>query len=126
MKLLLDEALSPWVSRQLREVDGIDAVSVRDRGKLGQPDHIVMGLAYSEDRIVVTTNVKDFEKLASASEVHCGVVFIWRGELDREEQLAAVRRAIVAIEAEEDAGRDTINRVLYIEEDGESFQLLPP
>ena len=63
MKLLIDEDLSPTVANRLRVEDGIDAVHVRDRGKLGEPDHHLLEYAYEEDRILVTCNVGDFRRL---------------------------------------------------------------
>lgn len=69
VKLLLDENLSPKVAEILCNEDGIDACHVRDRGGLGTLDHEVLDLAYVEDRILVTSNVGDFVKLARAREL---------------------------------------------------------
>ena len=38
LRLLIDEDLSPRVAQRLRDEDGLDAVAVRDRGKLGVTD----------------------------------------------------------------------------------------
>jgi predicted nuclease of predicted toxin-antitoxin system len=86
-KLLLDENISPWVSVTLSREDGFDACGVRDRGLLKASDKAVLEKAFIEDRILVTKNVKDFEKLARAAELHAGIVFIEAGDLVREEQL---------------------------------------
>lgn len=79
-KLLLDEMLSDDISVELR-ARGHDVVSVvADRGLVGLPDHEVLARATSEDRAVVTRNVKDFAVLdaqAKASDVHhAGLVLV--------------------------------------------------
>ena len=73
MKLLLDENLSPNVAAQL-QAEGVDVVHVRERGMLGATDHAVLDRAFAEERILVTMNVADFEKLAAAREIHAGIV----------------------------------------------------
>ncbi len=112
MKLFLDENLSPWVAKALRD-EGIDAVHVRDRGLLSAPDRKVWGKACEEDRIVVTSNVGDFETLASNADLHSGAIFL-EGQLTRDGQLKALRKAAALIEKE----GDLLNRVLEISEDG--------
>ena len=73
VRLLLDENLSPWVARQLRE-DGVDAVHVNERKLTGATDAEVLERSYEEDRVLVTSNVEDFELLCRAREVHAGEV----------------------------------------------------
>lgn len=112
-KLLLDENISPKVAEALRE-DGVDAVGVRDRGLLEASDAVVFKRAFDEDRIVVTKNIGDFEKLAQTSDLHCGVVLLEKGDMLRDEQLATIRSAVAAI-----ARRgDMINTVLWVATDG--------
>jgi predicted nuclease of predicted toxin-antitoxin system len=126
LRLLIDEDLSPTVAQTLREADGLDAVAVRDRGKLAATDREVMELAYAESRILVTANVADFAVLAAARELHPGIVLLVEGDLLRDEQLVVTRHAVALIEAEAAAGRDMVNRVLRIALDGgHGFVLLP-
>lgn len=113
VKLLLDENLFPAVAVKLRQ-SGLDAVHVRDRGLIESPDPQVLDAAYKEDRILVTANVADFERLARARDLHAGIVFIEDGDLLRHEQDAIIRRAVAAIEGEYQNGRDTVNRVMFI------------
>jgi predicted nuclease of predicted toxin-antitoxin system len=87
MKLLIDEDISSSVARILCEQLLVDAVAVRDRGLLGVSDRKVLEYAFNEDRIVVTANIKDFEKFAKAIEVHAGIIFIQEGDLLRDEQI---------------------------------------
>jgi predicted nuclease of predicted toxin-antitoxin system len=126
IKLLLDENLSPAIGVRLRN-DGVDVAHVRDRGLNGASDKDVMDRAYHEDRILVTANVGDFDKLARARELHAGIVLIEDGALRRDEQEQVVREAIAAIEAEFAAGHDMVNRVLRINLAGDkTFETVPP
>jgi predicted nuclease of predicted toxin-antitoxin system len=127
LKFLIDEDLSPSVARYLCEELLIDAVAVRDRGLLGADDHQVLEYAFNEERILVTANVGDFERFALESEVHAGIVFIGNGDLLRHEQIEIVKEAVTAIQIELEAGRDLVNRVLYLAVDGtKKFETLPP
>ena len=76
MKFLIDEDLSPKVAERLRIESGLDVIHVRERDLLGKPDPIILQRAYEEDRILVTANVKDFQRLARAREFaswHCSL-----------------------------------------------------
>jgi predicted nuclease of predicted toxin-antitoxin system len=117
IKLLVDEDLSPWVAQSLRE-GGVDAIHLRDRGRLGATDQEVLELPFQEDRVLVTANVGDFEMLASRRELHGGIVLVLDGALRRDEQLVVVRRAAELIGTEQAGGRDMVNRVLRISLDG--------
>lgn len=113
VKLLLDENLSPGAAAALA-ADGIDACHVRDRGLLGATDHEVLERAYLEDRVLVTSNVDDFEKLARSRELHAGIALIERGGLLRDEQIAVVR-AIARWLAEHG---ELVNELLHVAPDG--------
>jgi predicted nuclease of predicted toxin-antitoxin system len=125
VKLLLDENLSPAVSEKLRR-DGFDVVHVRDRKLSGKSDHDVLKRAYAEDRVLVTSNVEDFRRLAAARELHPGIVLVLDGDLIRVEQEAVVRKALSLLQQECVAGRDLVNRVLRIgRQVGGTFEELP-
>jgi predicted nuclease of predicted toxin-antitoxin system len=125
MKLLIDEDLSPLIASYLCQ-NMLDAVSVRDRNLLNTPDYEILEYAFQEDRILVTANVKDFERFANIREVHAGIILICDGTLLRREQIEVVNIACSAIIAEIKAGRDMINRVLYVETDRSlKFEDLP-
>lgn len=126
MKFLIDEDLSPKVAERLRVDDGLDVIHIRDRGLLGKSDAVVLQRAYDEDRILVTANVKDFQRLARMREIHPGIVLFLDGALSRNEQLALMRKVAAAIAQELSEERDIVNRVLEIEASGESnFYDLP-
>jgi predicted nuclease of predicted toxin-antitoxin system len=118
IKLLLDEDLSPWVAFRLREDHFVDAVHVRDRGRLGLPDREVLEYAFGQDRILVTGNVLDFMRLAKAREIHCGIVFVLDGALRRADQLELLLRVHELLDAELTQGRGMVNRILRISADG--------
>ncbi|HVJ91122.1 MAG TPA: DUF5615 family PIN-like protein [Labilithrix sp.] len=113
VKLLLDENISPAVAVALA-ADGVDAWHVRDRGLEGTTDHELLARAYQEDRVLVTLNVGDFEKLVRERELHAGVVLIERAGLLRDEQIELMKSVAAAL-AEHG---DLINQVLRVAEDG--------
>jgi predicted nuclease of predicted toxin-antitoxin system len=122
VKLLLDENISPKVGEGLR-TDGVDAVSVRDRDLLEAEDHTVLNRAFAEECILVTKNVGDFQKLASASEIHAGIVFLEDAYMNLDEQLRVVRLVVDRLKEEP----DLVNRVLRVATDGAmTLEKVPP
>ncbi len=113
MKFVIDENITPAVVGSLAGV-GIDAWHVRDRGLEGTTDHELLDRAYDEDRILVTLNVGDFEKLVQERQLHAGVVLIERAGLRREEQIELILQIVAVIAAR----GDLINKVLRVAEDG--------
>ena len=109
-RLLLDENLSPRVATTLAQEDGLDVCHIRDRGMLAAPDDEVLERAFTEDRVLVTANVDDFEALAAAREIDAGIVLLEVGDLLRDEQLRILRMAVAALEGE----RDLVNRVMWV------------
>ncbi len=121
-KLLLDENISPRVALDLRD-EGVDAVAVRDRGLRGASDPEVFRTALEEERIVVTKNVRDFERLAGSCALHAGVVLLEHNDLLRGEQLETLRRVVIELARR----ADMVNTVLRVAADGTmTFELVPP
>jgi predicted nuclease of predicted toxin-antitoxin system len=126
MKFIIDEDLSPRVARYLCQELCVDAIAVRDRGLLGATDPEVLEYAFKEDRILVTANIRDFEKLAAAVEIHAGIVLMQDGDLLAAEQIKLIATVVGIIQAEIDLGKDLINRVLYVSMSGTArFEDLP-
>jgi predicted nuclease of predicted toxin-antitoxin system len=126
MKFIIDEDLSPRVARYLCQEFCFDAIAVRDRGLLGATDPEVLAYAFNEDRILVTANIRDFEKLAAAVEIHAGIVLMQEGDLLAAEQIELIAVVVRVLQAEINTGRDLINRVLYISISGIArFEDLP-
>lgn len=118
MKFIIDEDLSPRVARYLCQEFCFDAIAVRDRGLLGATDPEVLEYALKEDRILVTANIRDFEKLANAAEIHAGIVLMLDGDLRAAEQIELMAEVVRVLQVEITAGRDLVNRVLYISTSG--------
>jgi predicted nuclease of predicted toxin-antitoxin system len=126
MKFIIDEDLSPRVARYLCQEFCFDAIAVRDRGLLGATDTEVLEYAFNEDRILVTANVRDFEKLAGAAEIHAGIVLMLEGDLLAAEQIELMAAVVRVIQAEIETGKDLVNRVLYVSISGTArFENLP-
>ncbi len=80
MKALLDEQLSPRIAELLRD-RGRDVQAVVDRRDLaGRSDRVILEVAATEERAVITNNVKDFRPLAAArlarGEAHAGLILL--------------------------------------------------
>lgn len=73
IRLYLDENLSPAIAEQLR-LRGIDAVSVRDLGTLGESDDFHFRRAIELERVFVTSDI-DFLRLVSEDVEHIGIIF---------------------------------------------------
>jgi predicted nuclease of predicted toxin-antitoxin system len=126
MKFIIDEDLSPRVARYLCQEFCFDAIAVRDRGLLGATDREVLDYAFNEDRILVTANIRDFEKLAGAAEIHAGIVLMQDGDLLVAEQIEVMATVVRVLQAEIARGKDLVNRVLYISISGTAkFENLP-
>ena len=126
MKFIIDEDLSPRVARYLCQKFCFDAIAVRDRGLLGATDSEVLEYAFKEDRILVTANIRDFEKLAAGVEVHAGIVLMLDGDLLAAEQIEAMAAVVRVLQAEMSIGKDLVNRVLYFSISGIArFEDLP-
>jgi predicted nuclease of predicted toxin-antitoxin system len=126
MKFIIDEDISPRVARYLCQEFCFDAIAVRDRGLLGATDTEVLDYAFNEDRILVTANVRDFEKLASAAEIHAGIVLILDGDLLAAQQIELMTAVVQVLQGELDTNKDLVNRVLYISIFGTArFENLP-
>jgi predicted nuclease of predicted toxin-antitoxin system len=78
LRLLLDEMYSPLIARELR-TRGHDAVSVHEEPGSGTADEDVLDYARSQQRALLTENVRDYrplgEALISVGEGHSGLVF---------------------------------------------------
>jgi predicted nuclease of predicted toxin-antitoxin system len=114
MKFIIDEDLSPRVARYLCQEYCFDAIAVRDRGLLGATDPEVLEYALKEDRILITANIRDFEKLAGAAEIHAGIVLMLDGDLRAAEQIELMAEVVRVLQVEITAGRDLVNRVRVV------------
>ena len=88
MRLLLDEMISWRIAAELR-ARGHDVVAVRrDRLELeGTPDPVLLELAATERRAVVTNDVRDYrvahDRTLARGDTHYGVVYTYDDTLPR-------------------------------------------
>jgi predicted nuclease of predicted toxin-antitoxin system len=92
ISLLLDEPVSPSLASILADLQ-IDAIALRDRGRLQAADHEVWNLALAEDRTIVTMNGRHFRRLATMAPRHPGILVLPSGG-SRDEQFGHVTTAI--------------------------------
>ena len=78
MRLLLNEQYSTEIAAQLRS-DGYDVASAHDVGLVGIADRPLLETAATEERALVTNNVRDFAPLAvswaAEGRDHHGLIF---------------------------------------------------
>jgi len=77
IRVYIDENLSPKIAEQLR-LRGVDAVSVRESGGLGDKDRDHLARAAREGRVLVTADA-DFLRMAAEGVAHAGIIY---GALD--------------------------------------------
>lgn len=81
IRLYLDEDVSVLIKRILVS-RGHDVVTTVDEGKLSESDAAQLAFAAENERVIVTHNHGDFEKLASeyiaAGRSHCGIIVAYR------------------------------------------------
>lgn len=73
IRLYMDENLSPEIANQLR-LRGIDVVSVRDLGLLGDSDENHLVRALEMGRVLVTCDA-DFLIMSATQIEHAGIIF---------------------------------------------------
>lgn len=100
MKLLLDEMLSPDIAEQLRQRGhDVQAIAASEHAAFDDPE--VLDIARSQQRALVTNNVRDFRPLHIAAVQpggagHYGMVFM-SGDFRRTK--ADIGRIVAALEA---------------------------
>lgn len=98
MRAALDEQLSPQIAVLLRQA-GHDVDAVAGLADLaGRSDRIILEVACSEGRAVVTNNIKDFRPLAAEwlaqGRVHAGLILLPSARTRTRHAIAAVAAAI--------------------------------
>ena len=98
MRFLIDNALSPIVSKALKDV-GHDALHVRERGLQTAMDADLMTLALAEDRIIVSADT-DFGTLLALRQAAKPSIILFRHGVERypQKQASLLLRNLPAIE----------------------------
>lgn len=93
-RLYANENMQKRVVQRLRDF-GHDVMTTRDAGRdnRGEPDSEVLAFATREDRIVVTTNRKDFFRLHDAGAEHAGIV-VCTHDIDCDRLAAGIHHAV--------------------------------
>lgn len=68
MRLLIDNALSPLVAEGLR-VAGYDAIHIRDKTSPAASDDVVLDLALSDDRVLISADT-DFGDILAERQIN--------------------------------------------------------
>ena len=89
MRFLIDAMLPPQVADQLNAL-GHDALSPASLGSPSLPDRVLIDIAASDARVIVTENISDF-----ASVTRCTVLFVRK---DWWPQAALVPRIAAAVD----------------------------
>ncbi|MGC8511945.1 MAG: DUF5615 family PIN-like protein [Acidimicrobiales bacterium] len=101
MRALLDKQLSPEIAVLLRQA-GYDVAAVAERKDLvASSDGVVLDVATSEDRAVITNNIKDLrplvaERLAQGLS-HSGLILVPSSRTRTRAAVAALANAIEQI-----------------------------
>ena len=119
MRLLLDEMYAPVVAAALRARDH-DVVSVHDASHVfltGAVDEDVLAAARSEERALVTENVRDFRPLESsllaAGSHHAGLVYTSNRRFPRGDP-ATTGRLVRALDALLRSTPDLRDRAVFL------------
>ena len=88
MRLLLDEMISPRITRELRESGHDVQVIKKDRPDLaGRTDREIVQRMAAERRAIVTNDIADFQSIHDrtlvAGEEHAGMIFTFDATLPR-------------------------------------------
>jgi predicted nuclease of predicted toxin-antitoxin system len=114
VRAILDEQLSPQIAALLRKA-GHDVDAVADREDLaGRSDRIILDLASTEGRAVITNNIKDFRPLAAErlaqGRTHAGLILLPSTRTRTRHAVAAIADAIEAVLRESPGGLTSSER----------------
>ncbi len=103
LRFYLDENVPTEVGRQL-SLSGIDAVSVRDLGRLGSDDRDHLQRATAMARVLCTHD-QDFLRLAAEGVEHAGIAFSSQERVGIGRWVRSLRALHASYQSEEVKGR---------------------
>jgi predicted nuclease of predicted toxin-antitoxin system len=117
LEFLVDECLHPSLVDVANEM-GFAAYHVDRLGLKGSPDWELLDRAGSRNLTLVSNNAIDFRKLYARTDIHSGLVLIL--PMVRPPRQRILFRAVLSIVT----GRaDLINRVIEVDQDGDTILL---
>ena len=124
MKFLIDECLSPSYVRELSLAGYPDAIHPGFVGLAGSRDEHIVARAFADDRVIVTSNARDYRRILATVELHPGAILLEALNRDRTWHLLCA--ALAFIEAQPDPAAYMINRVIEVStNDGVRLYELP-
>jgi predicted nuclease of predicted toxin-antitoxin system len=100
LRLLIDEDAQDKVLVKLLRETGHDLITVNEAGLTSQPDRIVFNYASKNNRIVLTFNCPDFEKLHQQTSTHPGIFVVYQeANPNKKMSFKQINRAIANLEA---------------------------
>lgn len=114
MKALLDGQLSPQIAVLLRQ-SGFDVVAAADRiDVVGCSDRVILEIVSSDQRGVVTNNIKDFRPLAAErlarGQSHAGLILLPSSRTRTRAPIGALAEGIEAVLRERPHGLTSSER----------------
>lgn len=117
MRLLIDECLSPALTRQAQQA-GFEAYHLVHIGRAAWADWNIASYAVDGDMILVTNNATDFRRLYLQQEVHPGLIIVIPSA-DRDSQARLFSAALERLTLM----RELVNKVLEASFEGDDVRL---
>jgi predicted nuclease of predicted toxin-antitoxin system len=125
VKFLVDECHSPGYVAALSRRGYPDSVHPINIGLLGARDDLIVERALADDRIIITSNARDYVQLLSRQSIHPGAILVQAFTRDRTWSL--ILAALAFIELQTRPADYMINRVVEVSAtEGVRPYLLPP
>lgn len=126
MKFLIDECLPHQFATRMAMRGYPDSVHPIHIGMRGRRDDQLVQLALADDRIIITSNARDYRDLLAGQSVHAGAILLPNAE--REDSWRLLEVALAFIELQSSPADYMVNRVIEVSahEGIRPFELPPP
>ncbi|WP_179197937.1 DUF5615 family PIN-like protein [Nostoc sp. T09] len=99
LRLLVDEDTQARRLVEMLRADKHDLLTIGEAGITGIPDSLVMEMARTQQRVLLTRNCNDFLELHQANSDHSGILAIYQdAEPTKSMSYAAIVKAIANLE----------------------------
>jgi predicted nuclease of predicted toxin-antitoxin system len=100
LRLLIDEDSQDKVLVKLLQEAGHDLLTVNEAGLMSKADNIVFNYAVDNNRIILTLNCPDFEKLHQEISIHSGIFAVYQeANLNKKMSFKQIVKAIANLES---------------------------